>query len=298
MRNITVIGSINMDMVIEANHMPVLGETLMGEGSFSTFGGKGANQAVAAARLGGNVTMIGAVGKDSFGESMIRNLNENGIHTETVKQVDGVGSGKAFIIVVEGNNFIVVDAGANHAILPADIDAAEEIIAASDFVVLQLEIPMETVLYAAKLAKKHGVPVLLNPAPAAPLPDELWQYIDVLTPNETECAFYTGTPIETVNDAFRAVGMLHEKGVPHVLITMGSQGAVYNVGEEAFHQPAPSVKAVDSTAAGDSFTGALAVCLSEGATFHDAALFAAKVGAMTVTRQGAQASLPYRNEIK
>ena len=297
MNKITVLGSLNMDMVINTPRIPVMGETIHGQG-FATFpGGKGANQAVAAARLGGDVKMIGCVGVDSFGQDLIGNLIQNNVGVENIKTVAGISTGIAVIVIKEGNNFIILDSGANFKLQPEDVDRVSDIIKTSDILMLQLEIPMEVVEKAVRTAKEYGVKVLLNPAPAKSLPDELLSEIDIFTPNESEAEFITGINIKSVPDAQNAVKYLMDKKIGQVVITLGSQGVVYNRGNKIIHKPVTRVKVVDTTAAGDSFSGALAVALSNNMTIDEAVDFANIVGTITVTRKGAQSSLPLLSEV-
>lgn len=289
---ITVVGSLNMDLVVNTPRVPVLGETILGSGFMTAPGGKGANQAVAAAKLGGRVHMVGCVGNDIFGRDLLENLALNKVEVETVKTVDGVATGIAMIVVKDGDNFIIVDPGANSHLIPDLVEQAEEWIKNSFITVIQLEIPMESVEKAIKLSKKHGVKVLLNPAPARNLSDELLSRVDIFTPNETECELITGLPAKTIDEAKAAVSYLQAKGIPQVIITMGSRGVVYNRENEIIHKPVPKVKVVDTTAAGDSFSGAVAVALSQGKCIDEAIDFANVVGTLTVMKKGAQTSLP------
>jgi ribokinase len=295
--NITVIGSLNMDLVVHAPKVPIMGETILGSGFMTAPGGKGANQAVAAARLGGEVFMIGCVGNDMYGKDLLHNLKENNVIIDHIKVEDSTSTGVAVIMIKDGDNCIIVDPAANSLLTPEMIDASEEIIKNSSIIVVQLEIPLETVVRAILLAKKHGVKVLLNPAPARKIDDELLAQVDVLTPNETECEIITGITINNAEDAKRAVEFLNGKGVPHVIITMGGNGVVYNSLDGIQHKTAPTVKVVDTTAAGDSFTGAIALALSQGKTIEEAIDFANIVGPLTVTKEGAQTSLPTMEDV-
>lgn len=297
MSKITVIGSLNMDLVINTPRVPVMGETIIGSGFMTAPGGKGANQAVAAAKLGGNVTMVGCVGDDIFGRDLINNLKINKVNTETVQILGEVPTGVAVITVNEGNNCIIVDPGANGKLSPDSIEKYEALIKDSSIVVIQLEIPMETVKKAIDVAKKHQVKVLLNPAPAVKLDDALLSSVDIFTPNETECEIITGMPIKSVDDAMKAVTYLNGKGIANVVVTMGGKGVVYNNGSEVIHKPVPKVKVVDTTAAGDSFSGALAVAITNGRDIDGAIDFANIVGTLTVTKKGAQNSLPTLEEV-
>lgn len=297
MNKITVLGSLNMDMVINTPRIPAMGETIHGQG-FATFpGGKGANQAVAAAKLGGDVEMIGCVGEDSFGRDLIGNLTKNNVKVENIRTIPRTSTGIAVIVIKDGNNFIILDSGANFKLQPEDVAKVSDIIKNSDILMLQLEIPLEVVERAITTAKDYGVKVLLNPAPGRFLTDELLSRIDILTPNESECEIITGISIKSVSDAENAVRYLMDKKIKQVVITLGSQGVVYNRDNEVIHKPVPEVKVVDTTAAGDSFSGALAVALSNNMTIDEAVDFANIVGTITVTRKGAQSSIPLLSEV-
>ena len=299
-KKLIVIGSINNDLVIGVDKPPVIGETVLGSGFIQVPGGKGANQAVACARLGADVTFIGAVGNDGFGVAMIEGLSNNGVDVSEVKVVSDKPTGTAMIVIYEGDNYIAVDQGANLAIDRAQIDNAESRIKDADMAVLQLEIPIDSVRYAIERCKAHGVFVLLNPAPAPTkaLDPDLLKMVDLLTPNEFEAYALTGIMPGTPEDAVKAAIRLAEMGAKQVVVTLGGNGCVYGSGTDFRHMPAIGVnEVVDTTAAGDSFTAALAVSLTEGRTLEEAVAFATKVGAITVTRKGAQPSLPYRQEI-
>ena len=297
MSMITVVGSLNMDLVITAPKMPVMGETILGSGFMTTPGGKGANQAVAAARLGGCVTMVGCVGNDIFGKDILKNLELNNVKTNLINIVEGVSTGIAVIVIENGNNAIIVDPGANSLLSSQIVENNENTIKSSNILMVQLEIPLETVEKTVEIAKRAGVNVLLNPAPARRLSDELLRKVDIFTPNETECEIITGLSINSVAEAKEALRFLLNKGIGQVVITMGDKGVVYNRGIELVHKPVNKVKVVDTTAAGDSFSGALAVSLSQGNSIDEAVDFGNIVGALTVTRKGAQASLPTIDEV-
>lgn len=297
MSKITVIGSLNMDLVITTSRIPVLGETILGRGFMKTPGGKGANQAVASARLGGQVSFIGCVGQDIFGEELIENLNANKVNVKNVFRIEGDSTGVAVIIVKDGNNMIIVDSGANFRLTPRMIDSLEEVIKESTIVVLQLEIPIETVETAAAIAKRHNVKTILNPAPARLLSDKLLKNADIITPNETEAEILTGIKVSDDESARQALIFLRDKGIEQVIITLGSKGALYNRKNEIILKPVPKVKVVDTTAAGDAFTGAIAVSLSKGCSIDEAIDFANMAGTLTVTRRGAQLSLPELREV-
>jgi ribokinase len=298
MSRIAVIGSLNIDLVVTTPKVPVMGETVMGSGFMTVPGGKGANQAVAAAKLGGNVSMIGCVGNDTFAEALLDNLKHNLVDITNVKVLDGVPTGTATIVVHEGNNFIIVDPGANYKITPQMIDTIEDLIKESCIVVVQLEIPIEVVERVIDIANRYNVKVLLDPAPARNLNDSLLAKVDILTPNETECEILTGRPIKSVEDAKEAVVYLTKKGVQNVIITMGGNGVVYNSGKDIIHKSVPKVKVVDTTAAGDSFSGALAAALSQGKTFDEAIELGNIVGTLTVMKKGAQISLPSMEDVQ
>lgn len=298
MSKIVVVGSINMDLVITTPRVPAMGETILGSGFMTSHGGKGANQAVAAAKLGGEVAMVGCVGNDGFGKQMIENLEGNGIDINNVKMLNGFPTGVAVILIEDGNNCIIVDPGANAELKPADIERLEGLIKDSNIVIIQLEIPLETVKCTLELARKNNVKVLLNPAPAVKLRDELLKMVDILTPNESECEIITGIQIESIEDAKSAVEYLLGKGIKTVVVTLGKNGVVYNCGSEIIHKPVPEVAVVDTTAAGDSFSGALAVAISSDEDINKAIDFANAVGTITVTKKGAQASLPSLQEVR
>ena len=295
---IVVVGSLNMDLVMRTPRMPVGGETLHGHGFSTLPGGKGANQAVACARLGGKVSMIGQVGDDGFGQTLRAGLSDDGIDVSKVKLISEAGTGVAMILVEDvGQNRIVLAPGANGALKPADIDSAATEIAGAAMLVVQLEVPMSVVLRAMSLARAAGVPVLLNPAPAASLPDEIWSQVDILVPNESEASLLAGIAVVDAPSAFAAARIFRQRGVACVLITLGEQGvAVLNeLGER--HIPAQLVKAVDTTAAGDTFIGGLAAGLVEGLALDEAVALGQRASALCVTRHGAQPSIPYRREL-
>ena len=297
-RQILVVGSSNTDMVIKATHLPRPGETILGGTFFMNPGGKGANQAVAIARLGGPVTFICKTGSDIFGHQSQQLFEEEGINTSYVFSDSGNPSGVALITVDEkAENCIVVASGANANLLPSDLEKAEEAIERADLVLMQLEVPMETVCFVADIAWQKGKKVILNPAPAHPLPADLLRHLYLITPNETEAEMITGVKITDESSAGEAARALSGMGVQHVIITLGSKGALIYSNGKAEMVPALKVEAVDTTAAGDVFNGALTVALSEGRSLKEAARFACKASAISVTRVGAQSSAPYRNEV-
>lgn len=299
MGKIVVIGSSNTDLTVRTARIPQPGETVVGSDFLTNAGGKGANQAVAAARLGGDVTFIASVGDDRFGHDAVCHYAKEGIDTRFIALHQNVASGVALISVdAAAENCIVVAPGANSLLTPVDVDAAEEHIAAARITLLQLEIPMNTVLRASEIAEKHGVPIILNPAPATPLPDELLRRLNLITPNRSETELLTGRKIVDMGDAAAAVEIFRRRGVRNVIITMGAQGAFVADERDEYVIPAHHVEAVDTTAAGDVFNGALAVALAEGRRLAEAAEFAAAASAISVTRFGAQCSIPYRRELE
>lgn len=296
---ITVIGSSNTDMVIKTTKLPVPGETILGGNFFMNPGGKGANQAVAASRLGGKVSFIAKTGDDIFGKQAKQLFENEGVNTDYMFTDSENPSGVALITVDSAaENCIVVAPGANSNLGKADIDQAREEILRSDIILMQLEIPLETVSYAANIAHGAGKKVILNPAPARGLPDDLLQKLYIITPNETEAELLTGIKVSDMTTAEKAAKILHDKGVKIVIITLGSKGAFYFSGDGFKIVPAPKVEAIDTTAAGDVFNGALAVAISEGLELEKAVELANKAASISVTRLGAQSSAPYWKEIK
>jgi ribokinase len=298
---LVVIGSANMDLVVRSERIAVPGETVLGEAFRQIPGGKGANQAVAAARLGAEVTFVGRVGNDLFGEALRAGLQRDGIDTTCLQTDPTEPTGVALIGVdSRGQNAITVASGANYRVTSGDVDQAFHAIRRASAVLLQLEIPRAAVLYAAKQAHAAGIPVLLNPAPvslADPLPDSLLACIDVLTPNEHEAAALLGYKTTEGLDWTVVAAHLLARGVRSVVITLGADGCVLADAAGARRISAPVVSAVDTTAAGDCFTGALAVALAEGRSLDEAAHFASQAAAISVTRPGAQPSLPTRAEV-
>lgn len=298
-RKIVVIGSCNTDMVISMDHLPLPGETLIGGEFFMNSGGKGANQAVAAARLGGNVSFIAKVGNDPFGKRALEQYRAEGIDVKHILTDPEQPSGVALIMVdAQGENSIAVASGANAHLTTKDLDNAKEILSRADIVLMQLETPITTVEHAANVAKRSGAKVILNPAPAQPLPESLLQNLYILIANETEAEFISGTQITDMDSVARAADILCDKGVEKVVITLGSLGAFVKERGNYHQIPGLKVKAVDATAAGDTFCGALCVALAEGKNLTEAVTFANRCAAVTVTRMGAQSSLPYRSEIE
>jgi ribokinase len=298
MVRVTVVGSLNMDLVVKARRLPRAGETVSG-GTFDTFpGGKGANQAVAAARLGARVAMVGRVGGDAFGRQLVDALTRDRIEVSHVRADPGSATGVAFIGVdVEGQNMIMVAPGANARLTVANVNEAQDVIAGARVVLLQLEVPMEAVLRAAALARTGGAIVCLDPAPAAPLPDALYASVDVITPNEVEAHLLTGVEICSPAGAERAAAALRDRGPRVAVVKMGGRGAFYLGPDGGGHVPAMPVNAVDTTAAGDAFAAALGVALGEGTALGGAVAFATRVAGIKVTRMGAQPGMPTRVEV-
>lgn len=295
---IVVIGSLNMDLVGCAARLPVMGETLTGHTFFSEPGGKGANQAYAAAKLGGRVSMLGRVGSDDFGRQMRSNLEQAGCDVSGLLSVPGP-SGIALIFVADnGHNSIMIVPGANGRFSPEDVDGAQEHLKGVALVLLQLENPLATVLAAARAAHRAGARVILDPAPAQEVPEELFELSDILTPNETEAAILAGLPPAslTPDQAVEIARRLQARHAKTVIVKLGAQGCVLVEGSSKL-LPAPVVKAVDTTAAGDEFNAGLAVALSEGLDLPSACQFANRAAALSVTRLGAQASAPTRAEV-
>lgn len=295
---IVVVGSSNTDMIMKMEKIPVPGETVLG-GEFSiAAGGKGANQAVAAARAGGDITFIGCVGIDTLGKQAVEGFIRDKINVEHIKKVDNVASGVALIFVGEsGENSIAVASGSNSKLCPEDITNSEKVITRAHILLMQLETPISTVTRAAQIAHNAGVKVILNPAPARLLDEELLQMVSILTPNEIEVELLTGVKVADEDSARKAAEVLHTKGVPTVVITMGAKGVFLDNGETRRLIPGFHVQAVDTTAAGDVFNGALAVGLAEGKSIEDAICFANAAAALSVTKLGAQPSAHSRDEI-
>lgn len=297
--SILVVGSTNTDMVVKADRLPAPGETVIGGSFFMSQGGKGANQAVAAQRLGGDVTFIFKTGKDIFGERSIQLFKEEGINIDHRVCDEQLASGVALITVDKNaENCIAVASGANAALLPADIAPAAALIETASVVLMQLEIPIETVNYIAELAAALSRTVILNPAPACSLPVSLLKNVSVITPNQKEAEILSGISIVDDESVRNAAAIIRENGVDTVIITLGSRGAFISNADTEKFMPVIKVEAVDTTAAGDVFNGALAVALSEGRTLEDAVCFANAAAAISVTRLGAQTAAPYRKEVE
>ena len=295
---ILIIGSSNTDMVVKAERLPAPGETVIGGTFLMNPGGKGANQAVAAARLGGRVTLVAKVGDDLFGQQAVAGFKHEGINTTHILTDAEQPSGVALINVDEqGENCIAVAPGANANLQPADTQAALEAAEPDALLLLQLEIPLPTVADVVRRAHWRGLRVVLNPAPAQPLPDDLFPNLFLITPNETEAERLTGVRVVDEATADGAARQLRRMGVRNVIITLGAKGAYLLTETQATLVASPPVTATDTTAAGDCFNGALTVALAEGQTLPDATAFACRAASVSVTRMGAQASMPHRNEI-
>jgi ribokinase len=295
---IVVFGSINMDLVVHAPHLPKPGETLTGTSFHTTPGGKGANQAVACARLGAVTQMIGRVGGDVFGNALIENLTSFGVRTSGIGIEENSPSGVALIEIDDkGENNIIVIPAANGLVGALDLRRLESMLLQAKVLLLQLEIPIKSVREAAEMASAQGVTVILDPAPAQALPEELFGLIDIITPNTTEASVLTGRLVETPSDAHQAAQDLLERGVKNVIIKMGAQGAYLENKVGRWIYPAFPVKAIDTVAAGDAFNGVLAVALSEGFAIEKAMLWGVASGAIAVTKSGAQTAMPTRAEV-
>jgi len=298
-KSIVVVGSSNTDMVIRVPRIPRAGETLLGGEFFTAAGGKGANQAVGAARSGGKVTLIARVGSDIFGDQAIAGLRRDGIDVSCVYRDKLSPSGAALIFVAkDGENSIAVAGGANAKLSPADIKRASRVIRSAALLLVQLETPLATVTAAVEVAAKAGVQVILNPAPARPLANSLLKLISILTPNETEAEILTGIKVTDGAAAAKACSKLRSRGVSTVILTLGSRGAFLSDVNGQQLVPGFKVKTVDSTAAGDIFNGALSAALAEGKSVLDAVRFANAAAALSVTRLGAQSSAPTRTDVE
>jgi ribokinase len=296
---VTVVGSLNMDLIARSPRIPRPGETIIGGDFHTAPGGKGANQAVAAARLGARVSMIGRVGRDAFAGQLLDNLSAAGVDHTFVIQDSEVATGVALIVVDDaGENSIVVASGANMRLSPADVDEAEAVIAGADALLLQLESPLETVIRAAEVARAHGVTVILNPAPARSLPAELLAMVDVLIPNESETSLLTGLPVSNQAEAETAATALREMGVGTVILTLGERGALLAREEETEQVLAFEVTPVDTTAAGDAFVGGFTVAMAGGQPLAEAVRWGNAAGALATTKLGAQPSLPTRQDLE
>ena len=295
---LVVLGSINADHILNLESFPTPGETVTGHHYQVAFGGKGANQAVAAGRSGADIAFIACTGDDDIGERVRRQLERDRIDVAPVRAVNAQSTGVALIFVnAEGENVIGIHAGANAALSVEQVEAEKARIAGAQALLMQLESPLESVLAAAKIAHQHQTTVVLNPAPARDLPDELLSLIDIITPNETEAEKLTGIRVENDDDAAKAARVLHEKGIGIVMITLGSRGVWVSHDGQGRRVPGFKVQAVDTIAAGDTFNGAFVTALLEGTALDEAIRFAHAAAAIAVTRKGAQPSVPWREEI-
>lgn len=295
---LVVLGSINADHILNLDAFPTPGETVTGHHYQVAFGGKGANQAVAAGRSGAKIAFIACTGEDDIGDSVRKQLASDNIDVTPVSVIPGESTGVALIFVnAEGENVIGIHAGANAALSVEQVEAEKARIAGAQALLMQLESPLESVLAAAKIAHQHQTTVVLNPAPARDLPDELLSLIDIITPNETEAEKLTGIRVENDDDAAKAARVLHEKGIGIVMITLGSRGVWVSHDGQGRRVPGFKVQAVDTIAAGDTFNGAFVTALLEGTALDEAIRFAHAAAAIAVTRKGAQPSVPWREEI-
>ncbi|QXI26437.1 ribokinase [Pseudomonas vanderleydeniana] len=297
---VVVIGSLNMDLVTRAERLPRAGETLIGRSFGTVPGGKGANQAVAAARLGAQVSMVGCVGDDAYGQQLRDALLAEGIDCQAVTAVDGVSSGVALIVVDDSSqNAIVIVAGGNGCLTTEVVKGFDAVLQAADVIICQLEVPLETVGYALKRGRELGKTVILNPAPAsAPLPADWYASIDYLIPNESEASALSGLPVDSQASAEAAASQLMAAGAGKVIITLGAQGSLFADGQGFTHFPAPKVQALDTTAAGDTFVGGFAAALAAGQAEAEAIRFGQVAAALSVTRAGAQPSIPQLSEVQ
>lgn len=296
---LAVLGSINVDHIMNISQFPKPGETIIGHQYKIAFGGKGANQAVACGRSGADITFIACVGDDAIGSEIISQLKTDNIHIDAISIIPQTPTGVAMILVNEqGENVISIVAGANGALTPTHFQQYHHVIEHADALLMQLESPLETVFEAAKRAKSHQTKVILNPAPAQPLSDEFLSFIDVITPNETEAEILTGVSVHDEAGAAKAAEILHRKGIKQVLITLGSRGVWFSEQGKGMIIPGFRVDAVDTIAAGDTFNGAFVTAILEGKPSVEAIRFAHAAAAIAVTRHGAQSSVPWRHEIE
>lgn len=293
---VIVFGSINLDLVVEVPHLPIRGETVIGNRFFSATGGKAANQAVAVAKLGVPVYCIGRVGSDSFGQVLLKNLQTAGVDTRGVTIDSDIHSGIASIVIDErGDNAIACAAGANNLVRERELSEFTALLPRNKVVLMELGIPLPTVMEALKRARGSNCTIILDPAPAqSRLPQEIYQMVDIITPNEIEASQLVGFTVDGITTARQAATFLHQMGAKKVIITLGSQGALCSTGDENFWIKPIRVKAIDTVAAGDAFNGALAVALAEGKSLREAVLWGNVAGALAVTKRGAQPSLPHR----
>ncbi|MFK0572999.1 ribokinase [Endozoicomonas sp.] len=302
-KQILVLGSINVDHVLQVDRFPKSGQTVTGTSYGTMSGGKGANQAVACARLGGNTHMLASIGQDDFGRDIVQQLSDEGIDTSAIIEVDGADTGVALIFVnAKGENMIGIAAGANSCLTEAFVDQNGQLVKDVDYLLLQQEVPDSVNLQAVHIARKHKTTVVLNPAPGSDLPESFLLLVDLITPNQTEAEILTGIKVTGLESAAVAAAILHDKGINNVVITMGCNGAYVSSMESGYPRgiliPGFPVKAVDTTAAGDTFNGALLVALAEGKPLVDAAFFANASAGLSVMRSGSQSSIPYRFEVE
>ena len=293
MKNILVIGSLNMDLVINTDRMPQAGETIHGKGFAHFPGGKGANQASACARAGGNVKMLGKVGDDAYGDILLKNLSQDGVNINGIER-ENISTGVAVITVFNGENSIILDKGANGLVDRYYIDRHIDAIDWADYIIMQYEIPMETVVYVAQIVKSKGKTLIIDPAPMMEAPSELYRMADIILPNETETAQLVGEG----NDDEASVKKMYGLGCKNVIMTLGKKGSIYYNGENMINQPAYKVKAIDTTGAGDCFTGSMVAALASDKTMEEALEFASKASAIAVGRRGAQPSFPWKSEVE
>lgn len=291
MPNIVVVGSVSIDLVAISKKRPKAGETVIGEAFYTVPGGKGANQAVAAARLGANVAMVGAIGNDNYGKFVRKNLENEHIFNEYVEAITHETTGIAHIVLAEEDNSIIVVQGANRSVNEQLVNRAKDLLMKADMVVLQLEIPLETVTYVLNICEEHQIPVILNPAPAQRLPEEVLQKATYITPNEHECRI-------VLDDFTSPIESLLEKYPNKLLMTEGGNGVRFHNGIEIVHVPSISVEVVDTTGAGDTFNGALAVAIAEGEELQKAICFANIAAGLSVTKLGAQGGMPSRDKLR
>lgn len=297
---VVIVGSLNMDLVTRAPRLPRAGETLTGQSFVTVPGGKGANQAVAAARLGASVAMIGCVGDDAYGEQLRAALLAEGVDCQAVTRVSGESTGVALIVVDDSSqNAIVIVAGGNGHVTASVVDSFDALLCQADVIICQLEVPLDTVGHVLKRGHELGKTVILNPAPASgPLPPQWFAWIDYLIPNESEAAALTGLPVDSVASADAAASALLAAGVSKVIVTLGEQGALFANKSRSEHFPAPKVQPIDTTAAGDTFVGGFAAALADGKSESDAIRFGQVAAALSVTRSGAQPSIPTFAEVQ
>lgn len=297
--SVVVVGSLHMDLTVKVKSIPHIGETVLGKGFKTSPGGKGANQAIAASRIGCGVTMVGRVGADTFGEKLLENMRKNGVDINYVKKDGRASTGLALIVVDErGNNTIAVASGANMRCCRKDVDEAEKIIRSSDVLLTQLEIPLPVAGYAVKKASRAGVKTILNPAPAQELPKELLHDIYALTPNKREAELLSGVEIRDLQSGEKAAKKIFDMGVNNVALTLGEKGVIVLTQDGTVHVKGIRVSPVDTTGAGDTFCGALAVAISSGKKLVDAVAYANYAGALATTKMGAQEALPTKREIE